>query len=104
MLVVSPTRVAAPWRLEETEIAISTGTGEILSLREMARPTGATIKSVATLSTNALTTPAKRLSTVTAHMTFGTLTIIISARRAGMRLSMKSVTVHMVAEIMSSTL
>ena len=104
MLVVSPTRVAAPWRLEETEIAISTGTGEILSLREMASPTGATIRSVATLSTKALTTPAKRLSTVTAHMTFGTLHIIISASLAGMRLSIKSVTVHMVAEIISSTL
>ena len=90
--------------MEETEIAISTGTGEIFSLREMARPTGATISSVATLSTKALTTPAKRLSAVTAHMTFGTFCIISSARRAGMRLSINSVTVHMVAEIISSTL
>ncbi len=104
ILVVSPTSVAAPCRLEDTAMAISTGTGEILSLREIASPTGATISSVATLSTKALTTPANRLSAVTAHRTFGTFAIISSARRAGMRLSMNSVTMHMVAEIISSTL
>ena len=104
MLVVSPTRVAAPWRLEETEMAMSSGTGEILSFLAIARPTGATIRRVATLSTKALTTPANTLSAVTAQSTFGTLTIIISASRAGMRLSIKRVTMHIVEEIISSTL
>ena len=85
-------------------MAISTGTGEIFSLREIARPTGATISTVATLSTNALMTPANSASTVTAHLTLGTLTISTSARYAGMRLSMNSVTVPIVPAIMSSTL
>ena len=104
MLVVSPTRVAAPWRLEETAIEIRTGTGEIFSLREMARPTGATIRTVATLSTKALITPAKRARAQTAHFTLGTLVIRISASLAGMRLSIKRVTVPMVPPIMRSTL
>ena len=67
MLVVSPTSVAAPCRLEDTAMAMSTGTGEIFSLRAMARPTGATIKTVATLSTKALMTPANNASMHTAH-------------------------------------
>ena len=80
MLVVSPTMVAAPCRFEETAMAISTGTGEIFNLREMARPTGATISTVATLSTKALITPANSASTVTAHLTLGTRTMSCSAR------------------------
>ena len=73
-------------------MAISTGTGEIFSFLEIASPTGATISTVATLSTNALTTPANSASTVTAHLTLGTFTISTSARYAGIRLSMNSVT------------
>ena len=81
MLVVSPTSVAAPCRLEDTAMAMITGTGEIFSLRAMARPTGATMSTVATLSTNALMTPAKSASTHTAHWALGTRTISCSARR-----------------------
>ncbi len=101
MLVVSPTIVAAPCRFEDTAMAINTGTGEIFSFREMARPTGATISTVATLSTKALTTPANSASTVTAHFTLGTRTINCSA---GMRLSINSVTSPIVPAIISSTL
>ena len=104
MLVVSPTSVAAPCRLEDTAMAMSTGTGEIFSLRAMARPTGATMSTVATLSTKALMTPANSASIHTAHLTSGTRTISISARRAGILLSMNSATVPMVPAIMSSTL
>ena len=104
MLVVSPTSVAAPCRLEDTAMAMITGTGEIFSLRAMARPTGATMSTVATLSTNALMTPAKSASTHTAHWAFGTRTISCSARRAGIRLRMNSDTIPMVPDIISSTL
>ena len=54
---------------------IITGTGEILSFFDIARPMGATMSTVATLSTKALITPAKRAKTVTAHFTFGTFEI-----------------------------
>ena len=59
MEVVSPTRVAAPCRLEETAMASSIPTGLILSFLQMARPTGAIISTVATLSMKAETIPAK---------------------------------------------
>ena len=85
-------------------MAMSTGTGDTFSFREIARPTGATISTVATLSTKALITPAKRASAVTAHITLGVLVIISSARRAGIRLSMKRLTRPMVAAIIISTL
>ena len=81
ILVVSPTMVAAPCKLEDTAMAISTGTGEIFSFREMASPTGATISTVATLSTKALMTPANSASTDTAHLTLGTRTIHRPQRR-----------------------
>lgn len=71
MLVVSPTSVAAPCKLEETAIEMRTGTGEMRSLRAMASPTGATISTVATLSTKALMNPANSASAQTAHRTFG---------------------------------
>ena len=104
MLVVSPTRVAAPCRLEETAMEMRTGTGEILSLRAMARPTGATMSTVATLSTKALMTPAKRASIHTAHFTLGTRTMSSSASRAGILLSIKRETMPMVPAIISRTL
>ena len=85
-------------------MAISTGTGDIFSLREMARPTGATISTVATLSTNALMMPANSASAVTAHFTLGTLLINISASRAGILLWINSVTVPIVPAIINSTL
>ena len=63
-----------------------------------------TMSTVATLSTKALMTPANSASIHTAHLTSGTRTISISARRAGILLSMNSATVPMVPAIMSSTL
>ena len=102
--MVSPTMVAAPWRLEDTAMAMRTGTGDIFSFLEIARPMGATMSTVATLSTNALITPANRDSTVTAHLISGTLEINISASRAGMRLSINRVTSPMVPPIIRSTL
>ena len=63
-----------------------------------------TMGTVATLSTKALMTPANSASIHTAHLTSGTRTISISARRAGILLSMNSATVPMVPAIMSSTL
>ena len=85
-------------------MAMSTGTGDTFSFLEIASPTGATMSTVATLSTKALITPAKRASAVTAHMTFGVFVIISSARRAGILLSMKRLTRPMVAAIIISTL
>ena len=58
--MVSPTSVAAPCRLEETEMARIMGTGETSSFLHTARPTGAIISTVATLSIKAEMTPAKR--------------------------------------------
>ena len=83
---------------------MSTGTGEIFSFRDMATPTGATISTVATLSTKALITPANTARAVTAHMTLGVFVIIISARRAGILLSINRLTRPMVAAIIISTL
>ena len=85
-------------------MAMSTGTGEIFSLRAMARPTGATMSTVATLSTKALTNPANSASAHTAQRTSGTLAMSSSARRAGILLSMNSDTVPMVPAIISRTL
>ena len=96
MEVVSPTSVAAPWRLEETEMAMSSGTGDMPSRFAMARPTGAIMRTVATLSTKADTIPAKSESAAAAHMTFGVFRSSRSAMRPGMRDSMKSATVPMV--------
>ena len=56
--VVSPTSVAAPCRLEETDMERTMGTGEILSSRQIATATGATISTVATLSMKAEISPA----------------------------------------------
>ena len=104
MDVVSPTRVAAPCRLDETAMLMMTGIGEIPSLLHIARPIGATMRTVATLSTKADMTPAKSVSMATAHMVFGTCFIIISDIRRGILLSMNRVTVPMVPAIMSRTL
>ena len=65
--VVSPTNVAAPWRLEETATEMMKGTGLVSSFLQTAMATGATIKTVATLSTNAEIIPAKRLRHTAAH-------------------------------------
>ena len=104
MAVVSPTRVAAPCRLEETAIAIIKGTGLVFSFLQISMATGAIIRTVATLSTKAEIMPANRDSETAAHWTLGTLFIIISARRSGIRLSMNSCTRPMVPPIISKTL
>ena len=103
MAVVSPTRVAAPWRLEETAMAMIMGTGLIFNRLEMAMATGATMRTVATLSTNAEITPANRASITTAHLTLGTWARSTSAIRAGIRDSMNSDTMPMVPAIIIST-
>ena len=65
--MVSPTRVAAPCRLLETAMAMISGIGLVFSCFATARPTGATISTVATLSTNAEIRPEKMDSTTAAH-------------------------------------
>ena len=69
----------------------------------MASATGATMSTVATLSTKAEMMPANSASATAAICTLGTLSMIISARRAGMRLSMNSCTRPIVPAIISST-
>ncbi len=87
--VVSPTSVAAPCRFEETAIDKIIGTGLIFSLRQIARPTGATISTVATLSINAETTPANRDMYTATIMAFLDRSSSISAIRFGIFDSMK---------------
>ena len=103
MEVVSPTSVAAPCRFEETEMVISMGTGEVFSFLQIASATGAIISTVATLSTKALTAPAKRLMDTAAHCAFLHLDRSRSAMRLGILESMKSATVPMVPASISST-
>ena len=67
MAVVSPTRVAAPWRLEETAMAMRMGMGLVFSFLQISKATGATISTVATLSTKAEITPANRDRHTAAH-------------------------------------
>ena len=102
--MVSPTSVAAPCRLEETAMEMMNGTGLAFSFRQMERPMGAIISTVATLSTKAEMTPAKSESATAAHLTLGTRSIIRSERSIGIRLSVKSATSPMVPMIMSRTL
>jgi len=66
--VVSPTKVAAPCRFEETAIAITLGTGDIFSFFAMVTATGATIKTVATLSTKAEIIPANKAKDIMATL------------------------------------
>ena len=96
MEVVSPTRVAAPCRLEDTEMQISMATGDIFSFLQMASPTGAIMRTVATLSTKADTMPANRDMATATHITLGVFLSIRSARRLGILDSMNRNTVPMV--------
>ena len=73
MDVVSPTSVAAPCKLEETAMDRIIGTGLIFSFLQTAMPTGATMRTVATLSMKAEIMPAKRDMKIVTHMTFGAL-------------------------------
>ena len=104
MEVVSPTSVAAPCRLEETAMEISIATGEIPSFFAIARPTGAIISTVATLSTKAETTPANSDIATATHITFGVFLRIISAIRLGIWDWMKRETVPIVPASIRRTL
>ena len=104
MAVVSPTRVAAPWRLEDTAMPMMKGTGLVLSFLQISKAMGATIRTVATLSTKAEMMPANRASATAAIWTLGTFSMMRSARRAGILLSMNSWTRPMVPAIISRTL
>ena len=81
--MVSPTRVAAPWRLEATEMAMMGETGEMFRRLLTTRATGATIRTVATLSTKAEISPANRDRAMMTHFTLGILSMMWSAIRAG---------------------
>ncbi len=65
--------------------------------------TGATINTVATLSTKADITPANNASATIAHFTFGTQLIILSASREGILDSMKNPTTPIVPAIINIT-
>ena len=101
--VVSPTSVAAPCRLEETAMQITAGTGEIRRRLQMASATGATMSTVATLSTKAEMIPAKRDSATTIQRTECTREMIMSLKRPGIFDSMKRNTVPMVPAIIIMT-
>ena len=96
MDVVSPTRVAAPCKLDETAMQMSSATGDILSFFAIDSATGAIIRTVATLSTNADTTPANTDSATATHMTLGVFCSRRSAMRSGIFDSMNSATVPIV--------
>ena len=80
------------------------GTGLVLSFLQISIAIGATINTVATLSTKAEITPANSASATAAIWTLGTFSIIMSARRAGILLSINSCTSPIVPAIISSTL
>ena len=96
MDVVSPTRVAAPCKLDETAMQMSSATGDILSFFAIDSATGAIIRTVATLSTNADTTPANTDSATATHMTLGVFCSRRSAMRSGIFDSINSATVPIV--------
>ena len=87
--VVSPTSVAAPWRFEDTAMQMIDGTGEMLTFLQKARATGAIMSTVATLSTNAETIPAKSERQTIAHLTFGIFEMRMSDMSCGIFDSMK---------------
>lgn len=103
MAVVSPTSVAAPWRLDDTAMAMIMGTGLIRSRLAMAMATGAIISTVATLSTNAEISPANRARATTAHFTLGTWASRISAILAGILEAINRETMPMVPKIIIMT-
>ena len=84
-------------------IAIMLLTGEILSFFAMVMATGATMRTVATLSTKAEIIPANSARETMAHLTFGVFSMIISARRAGIFDSMNKETIPIVPAIIMIT-
>src|SRR5690606_12681684 len=103
MDVVSPTRVAAPCRLEEMAMAMMLVTGEMPSFSQMVRATGATMRTVATLSTKAEMSTEKRDREIMAHMTLGMRAINRSDSKDGILAAMNKETVPMVPAIIKIT-
>ena len=89
MDVVSPTSVAAPCRLDDTEIERIIPTGSIFNFLHMASPIGATISTVDTLSMKADIMPAKSDMRMVTHMAFLLVDSSMSARRTGIPESIK---------------
>ena len=83
MAVVSPTRVAAPCRLEDTAMLMIKGTGLVLSFLQISRAMGATISTVATLSTKAEMMPANRARATAAIWTLGTFSMMRVGQEGG---------------------
>jgi len=82
---------------------MSSGTGLVPSFVAMASATGATISTVATLSTNAEIRPANTDSATATHMMLGVFFSSRSAMRSGILDAMNSETVPIVpASIMST--
>ena len=79
-------------------MAMMGSTGEMFSFRAMAMPTGASISTVATLSTKADTSPAKRASTMISRFTLGMAFTRWSLSRSGILERMKRSTVPMVPQ------
>lgn len=84
-------------------MAIMLGTGEILSFFAMVSATGATIKTVATLSIKADMMPAKSDNEMMAHFTLGVFSMIISARSDGILDSINNETTPIVPAIIRIT-
>ena len=101
---MSPTRVAAPCRFEDTAMQMIGPIGDMFCFLHTARAMGATISTVATLSINADTTPANTDIATTAARTFLNLDNITSAMRIGILDSMKRDTMPIVPAIIISTL
>ena len=102
--VVSPTKVAAPCKLEATEMLIITGIGEIFSFLDIAKPIGASIKTVATLSINAETTPLI-MQTITKQISaLGIFVISMSASFAGILDSINKPTIIIIPKSINKTL
>lgn len=98
MAVVSPTGWPS-LEVEDTAMAMIIGTGLIFSRLEMAMATGATISTVATLSTKAEMSPANRAQHHHGPLHIGHMGRRISAIRAGIRDSMNRDTMPMVPAI-----
>ncbi len=103
MEVASPTRVAAPCKLEAMATAMTLVTGEIPCFLAILMATGATISTVATLSTKAEMMPENRDKATMAQRTVGVFSRIMSASKAGMRDSMNKETIPMVPAIIKIT-
>ena len=88
MLGGSPMRVAVPCRLLDRAMAIIIVAGFMLSFLARARAMGATIKTVATFSTKAEMNPVSTQMRRIAQAVFLALLTMISAMKAGTRLSM----------------